>query len=279
MGVPLYRLLGGRFRDRIPMVWTIGIRPAAEMAEEARGAVRRGFGHLKLKIGSLGVEADVENVAAVRRAVGPSVGIRVDANASLDLNTALALLKELAPQRLELIEQPLAIDDLDGMARLIALTGACIMPDESLHSPESALIIVARKAASVFGMKLAKHGGLHNARKVAAIAQAAHLPVYPGNQPSTSIGSATAAHFYAATWNASLAGDFNVGPMGWLADDIVKVPLAVEAGAALVPELPGIGVELDERKLARYAREPEPRARLPALSTSSSDRATQRGPL
>jgi muconate/chloromuconate cycloisomerase len=251
--MPLCQLLGGRYREKIPVVWTIGIKDSKEMAQEALGALERGYRLLKLKIGAAAPEVDVQNVAAIRAAVGPDIGLRVDANGALGFSQALKLLRMLAPFDLELVEQPLPIGDLDGMARLIEVSGVPIMPDESLHSPESALELVARKAASIFGMKLAKHGGIYHAQKIAAIAQAAHLPIYPGNQPGTSVGSATAAHFFAATWNATLGGDFNVGPTGWLADDIVKNPLLVRDGYAFVPQGIGIGIELDDDKLAKYA--------------------------
>lgn len=256
-GVPLYQLLGGLYRDRIPVVWTIGIKDRREMAEEAGWAVSRGFRLLKLKVGALRLEDDVRNVEAVRVAVGPDIGLRLDANGAFSFDQALALLRDLARFTLDLVEQPLAIDDLEGMARLIQLARVPIMPDESLHSLESALELVTRKAASIFGMKLAKHGGIYYGQRIAAVAQAASIPIYPGGQPGTSVGSATAAHFYAATWNATLGGDFHVGPAGWLADDIVKHPLVVKDGYALVPQGVGIGVEIDEEKLAKYTVEME----------------------
>jgi muconate cycloisomerase len=248
--VPLYQLLGGLYRDRIPVVWTIGIKERAEMAEEARWAVGRGFRLLKVKVGAR--TGDAQNVAAVREAVGPNVGLRIDANGALTFDQALALLRDLSACKLEMVEQPLDIADLGGMARLIEMGGVPVMPDESLHSLESALALVTCRAASIFGMKLAKHGGIYYGQRIAAIAQAASIPIYPGGQPATSIGSATAAHFYAATWNATLGGDFHVGPAGWLAGDVVKAPLVVKDGYAVVPRGPGIGMELDEAELARY---------------------------
>ncbi len=256
-GVPLYQLLGGLYRDRIPVVWTIGIKDRREMAEEARWAVGRGFRLLKLKVGALRPEDDVRNVEAVRDAVGPDIGLRLDANGAFSFDQALALLRDLARFKLELVEQPLAIHDLEGMARLVRLAGVPVMPDESLHSLASALELVTRKAASIFGMKLAKHGGIYYGQRIAAVAQAASIPIYPGGQPGTSVGSATAAHFYAATWNATLGGDFHVGPAGWLADDIVTHPLVVADGYALVPHGVGIGVDIDEEKLEKYTVETE----------------------
>jgi muconate cycloisomerase len=253
LGLPLYQLLGGLHRDRIPVVWTIGIKDRASMVEEARWALDRGFRLLKLKVGAQPAVEDIRMVEAIREAVGPGIGLRVDGNTALGFAEAVRLLRALSAFDLELAEQPLAIDDLDGMARLIELTGVPIMPDESLTSLESALAIVTRRAASFFGMKLAKHGGIHVGRKIAAIAQAASIPIYPGGQPGTSVGSAAAAHFYATTWNVTTGGDFHVGPAGWLAGDIVRQPLVVKDGYAVVPDGIGIGVELDESKLERYA--------------------------
>jgi muconate cycloisomerase len=253
LGLPLVQLLGGPCRERILVVWTIGIQARGAMVDEARWALDRGFRLLKLKVGAHRADEDIRMVEAIREAVGPGIGLRVDGNTALDFPGALRLLQALAPFGLELAEQPLGIDDLDGMARLIELTGVPVMPDESLTSLQSALAIVRKRAASFFGMKLAKHGGIHVARKIAAIAQAASIPIYPGGQPGTSVGSATAAHFYAATPNVTTGGDFHVGAAGWLADDIVRTPLAVVDGQALVPEGAGIGVELDEAKLQRYA--------------------------
>src|SRR5207302_1812405 len=173
---------------------------------------------------------EVERIVRDMEAAGPGVGFRFEANGAFGFDQPLALLRDLSPFKLELVEQPLGLGDLDGMARLVELAGVPIMPDESLHSPASALELVRRRAASIFGMKLAKHGGIYGAQRIAAIAQAASLPIYPGGQPGTSVGSATAAHFYAATWNASLGGDFHVGPAGWLADGIGKRPLVVKDG-------------------------------------------------
>lgn len=257
LDVPLCQLLGGRLRSRLPVVWTIGIKDTTDEAvSEAREAVERGYRHLKLKVGGRDEAQDVAAVTAIRQAVGCAVGLRVDANAALSFPQALSLLSKLKPLRLDLAEQPLGIHDLEGACRLIELVGIPVMPDESLHSPASALALVKARAASIFGMKLAKHGGIHNARKIAAIAHAAGLPIYPGNQPSTSVGSATAAHFFAALSNATLAGDFHVGPAGWLADDVVLKPLVVADGHAQLPVGPGIGMTLDPYKMAAYAHEP-----------------------
>jgi L-alanine-DL-glutamate epimerase-like enolase superfamily enzyme len=254
LDIPLYKLLGGCYRDKIPCVWSIGMKPTQAMADEARRELDRGYFLLKCKIGAPDPDTDVANVAAIREALGPDVSFRVDANAGLRYSEALARLKRMVgPYSLEFVEQPVAIWDLDGLARLSDVLCVPIMADESANSIHAVIELVKRKAASIIDIKLAKMGGVYSARKIAAIADAAGIPLYAGGQVATSVGAATAAHFFAATWNV-IGGDFQLGPDGWLAADIVKKPLQVKDGYALVPEEgPGIGVELDEEKLEKVA--------------------------
>jgi L-alanine-DL-glutamate epimerase-like enolase superfamily enzyme len=250
LDIPLYALLGGRCRERIPVVWPIGMNSSEEMAKEAKRAKSRGYFLFKCKIGTPDPAVDLANVEAIRNAIGSSTPFHVDANASLSYSDALQRLgKMAATNNLRLLEQPLPIWDLDGMARLSDVLGVPVMADESARSTHSVLEIVKRGAASVIDVKLAKMGGVHAARKIAAIADAAGIPLYAGGQVATSVGAATAAHFYAAVPHL-LGGDFQAGPGGWLASDIVRDPLVIREGHALIPEDgPGIGVELDEDML------------------------------
>jgi muconate cycloisomerase len=251
-GVPLSHYLGETYRTRIGVVWTIGIKERDAMAAEARLAVSKGYRLLKLKIGGRNIEDDIENVASVRAAVGGEIGLRADANGSLDLVSAKYLTRSLERFRLDLLEQPLDIDDIDGMAELTASTSIPIMPDESLTTPASAKEIVKKRAASIFGMKLAKHGGIRNGIDIAQIAERAGITVYPGNQVSTSVGTATAAHFFASVKTATIGGDLHVGPAFWLADDIVQKPIQIDSGYLQIPCGIGIGVNLNHEKLEQY---------------------------
>jgi len=252
LGVPLYTLLGGLYRDRVQMVWSIGMKATSEMEKEANAVKERGYRKVKIKVGSPNPQDDIEHARAVRQVLGKENSFRIDANAGYTFKDALSTILAMKELELEFVEQPLPIWDLDGLRKLSEIVNLPIMADESVNTPQSALELVKRQAAAIFDIKLAKHGGVYYARKIAAIAKTANIPLYAGNQPASSIGAATAIHFFAATKNV-IAGDFNIGPDGWLADDIVTKPLALEGPFALVPPGVGIGVELDEAKLARYA--------------------------
>ncbi len=252
LGVPLYVLLGGLHRDRIEMVWSVGMKGTEEMVSEARDAMDRGYRKLKIKVGAPDVDEDVEHAFAVRRAIGEKTSFRIDANGGLTLAGAMNLLKALKEVHLEFAEQPLPLWDYDGMSQLSLLSRVPIMADESCHSAHSAMELVKKQAAAIFDIKLMKNGGIHNARTVAAVARAANIPVYAGGNVGSSIGAATAAHFYAATLGV-IAGDFNLGPGGWLTGDLVREPLHTEGAFVFVPDGPGIGVDLDEARLADCA--------------------------
>jgi muconate cycloisomerase len=228
------------------------MKSTEEMVSEAQRVMGQGYQKLKIKVGAPDYSEDVEHAFAVRKAIGEDASFRIDANAGLTFDRVLNLLRLLTEVHLEIVEQPLPIWDYDGLARLSTLIDIPIMADESCHSLHSAMELVKRQAVAIFDIKLMKNGGIHNSRKIAAIAQSANIPIYAGGNVGSSVGAAAAAHFYAATPNV-IAGDFNLGPGGWLTADLVEEPLHVEGPFAFVPDGAGIGVQLDEKKLNRYA--------------------------
>lgn len=251
LDIPLYKLLGGLFHDKIEMVWSIGMKSTAKMESEARRVKKEGYRKVKIKVGSSDPNEDIEHAFAVKKILGQKISFRIDANAGYTFKDAFNVIRALDDLNLEFVEQPLAVWDYDGLSRLAACVNVPLMADESCNSIQSALELAKRPAVAVFDIKLAKNGGIYHARTIAAIAQAANIPLYAGNQPSSSVGAAAAAHFYAATPNV-IAGDYNIGPGGWLDGDIVKKPLRLKECFAVVPDGTGIGVELDEKKLSKY---------------------------
>ncbi len=126
------------------------------------------------------------------------------------------------------------------------------MADECVFSPHDMLTVASAGAADVISLKLVKHGGLINTRKVAAVAEAAGIGLYGGCLLESSIGAA--AHLQVFSTLRDLAwGCEHFGPQ-ILTDDLVTEPLRFEDFHIHLPTGPGIGVVLDEDKLRRYAR-------------------------
>jgi L-Ala-D/L-Glu epimerase len=245
-GVPVTALLGGKRRDVIPASWSIAFKSETEMAAEAAEAVSRGFKWLKIKIGKNPAQ-DCRNVAAIREAVGPDFPIHVDANAQYSYLDALDVLLSLEPYKPKLIEQPVAGWNVAGMRDLRRKLKTPIMADESCRSYHDLQNLIRLEACDAIMLKLNKHGGILETRKIVDLAESNGMMMYPSIHYGTSVGVATSAQFYATTPNLT-PGSFAQGA-SLLASDLVAQTLKAHDGGLDVLDLPGIGVEIVEEKL------------------------------
>jgi len=245
---PLCDLIGGTVKSEVPVAWALGMGTEEGMVREAEEYVARGFKNLKVKIGT-DSKKDLSNVSAIRRAVGDSVSIRVDANGGYTADQAVKTLRRMEEYDLELIEQPVPRWDVEGLARISKVLDTPVMADESLGSPEDAMRLVRCEAADVFNIKVAKLG-IRASKKIAAIAESAGLTCSVGSMIESGVGTAAGAHFSASTsvvrYSTELVGTLLI------TDDIVKGSYRAEAGKIAVPRGNGLGVELSEEKLRKY---------------------------
>lgn len=198
LNVPCYKLMGGLVRARVGLCWAIGIKEKEEMVEEAKKYVALGYRTVKLKIGR-DPGQDIENVRAVREALGKGVRMRVDANQGYSLSEALRVLPELEKFDLEMIEQPISAQDIEGMAELCAKLRAPILADESLRTLSDATALVKHKACDIFNIKVMRVGGIQRSKKIAAIAEAASVPCEVGSMVEMGPGTAAGLHFALST--------------------------------------------------------------------------------
>lgn len=255
LDVPVHALLGGKCRDRVRVGAVISMKPTVEETmDSTQGFYDRGFRHLGLKIG-IDPAADLRNAAALRDRFGDGIVLRVDAYASMEFDAARTLLQKLQPFDIDAAEQPIAIWDIDGLAALARSVSMPIMADESVSTDHSLLEVIKKRAATVVQIKTAKNGGIHYIRRLWALAEAAGMRIYPGNHPSTSVATSSVAQMCAASPTPVMEGVFAVGISGALADDIVENPIRPVDGEVPVPDGPGLGVTLDEDKLAKYRAE------------------------
>ena len=246
--LPLYRLLGGPVRDRVPVTTVLHTDDPLEMAKEARALAERGFDSIKIKIG-FGPDLDEAMVAAVREAVGPGVRIRVDAEEHYTVKEALAIGRRLERYDLELISQPVARTDWEGMALLRATLATNLLADEGIHSPHDVLTCVRHGAADMVNIKVLKSGGLLPAIDMAGICRAAHLPVMIGSMIESGIGTLFGAHIAAMlpnVFSTELCGTL------LLAQDLLAEPVHIDNGAIALNGKPGLGAEIDLELLERY---------------------------
>ena len=247
-GLPVHALIGGKCRDAVAAGAILFIKPSLEQTiEGAQEAHARGFRSFNMKVG-VDARADLRNVAALREKLGDGVIIRVDANAGMDFDGALALLRKIEPYGIDAAEQLLPIWDLDGMAELARRSDIPLMTDECVASDHDLIAVIRKRAATVVQTKIAKNGGIWRSLHLWHIAKAAGMRIYPGNHPSTSIATLAAAHLAAAWPGPVLEGAFAVG-REVLAEDVVTEPVRLDGNLVRVPDAPGLGVTLDEDRV------------------------------
>ncbi len=250
LGVPVYTYLGGAVKERLLFNAWIGILPPEEAAREARKWFDCGFRSAKIKVGG-GIEADRDRVKAVREAVGGTMALRIDANAGYDADTAIRLAHLVQPYNLQLFEQPVPSHDLADMARVRREAGGVpIMADESILDHASLIAVIKAGAADIVKLKVMKQGGFHRAAAMLATAEAAGLRCVVGH--GFGLGVNTMAEIMLAATSANVIDGLEcVGPLKTV-DDITTEKLDLGSGVLALPPGPGLGVALDEAKLARY---------------------------
>jgi o-succinylbenzoate synthase len=248
-GVPLAEILGTPCRSRVSVNATLGgsVPSAAAGATAAR---ERGFRCVKLKVG-LGpsLAAERERVAIVRRAIGPGVQLRLDANGAWDPDTAIEALCALREYDLELVEQPVPPGNLAAMRRVREAAGVPIAADEDVTDLEAAERVLATGAARLLVVKPMVVGGLVAARRIATLARA-----YGGGAILTTTidsGIATAGALHLAVTLPDDGHAFGLATAELLAADIIDSTLAVRGGEIALPAGAGLGVGLDEKELER----------------------------
>ena len=251
-GVPVHTYLGGAVKERVHFNAWIGILPPDEAAKETLHWKEQGFRSAKVKVGG-NIDADRDRVAAIREAVGPEFHLRIDANAGYDAETSIELARMVAPYHLQLFEQPVPDHDIAGMARVRREAnelGLPIMADESVLDHASLIRIIKADAADIVKVKVMKQGGILNTRRMIATAEAAGIRCVVGH--GFGLGPHTVAEIMvAATSNNVIDGLECVGPLK-TREDVVTQKLDLSSGSLVLPGGPGLGVTLDDTKLAQY---------------------------
>jgi muconate cycloisomerase len=251
LATPVYNLLGGKVRERIPLSYSIPFGSPEDMAGLARERVEWGHRTIKVKVGSDDSRRDIAAVKLVRKAIGPEVKLRVDGNMGWQTaKQAIRVIRAMEEHDLELVEQPLPAQDLDGMAEIRRSIGVPLMADESIRNPHSAMQVIRREAADIGNVYVTEAGGLLNASRIFAMFEAAGLPCMIGSMPEFGIGTAAQIHLGVAMTN--LGPDSDACGVLYHQQDLLRTPLRIENGFSYAPEGPGLGVDIDNAILESW---------------------------
>ncbi|MER2071839.1 MAG: dipeptide epimerase [Psychrobacillus sp.] len=201
-GLPLYQFLGG-YRDTIETDFTVSVNDPAEMADDAEQYIKDGFKVLKVKVGIGDIKDDIERIHAIRKRVGMTPNLRLDANQGWNAKEAVKAisLMEDAGLSIEFVEQPVPAWDLEGLKYVTDHTYTPIMADESVFSVQDAKQVLKIRAADLINIKLMKSGGIYHGKKINALAEANGVGCMVGSMIETKLGITAAAHFAASQPN------------------------------------------------------------------------------
>lgn len=265
-GQPIYKLLGGG-SDKLKAYASTGeLRSLKARVESAKQIVSEGFRALKLRFHSPDWRDDVKTLEAVRMVVGDDIDIMVDGNWGWriapdrqlhrwDLKTAIAAAKAMEEYGVYWLEEPLDAYDYDGLAELRSrLTTLRLAGGELNRGPEEIKTYLEKGCFDVYQPDCTFIGGISTTRKIAAMVQAAGK-VFTPHTWTNGIGLVANLHCGAAGSSVPYV-EFPYDPPNWTPearDFIFAEPLRIDAdGYVHLPQGPGLGIELDEEKMARY---------------------------
>jgi len=240
-GLPLYAFLGGEKR-KMETGMTIGICDPEEAAEKALAIKKMGFNIIKVKLG-LNSKDDYLRLKNIREAVGEDVILRIDANQGWDRMTAKNNLNSYTGVNIEFCEQPCKVNDINGMKFVSNNTNIPIMADESIFSVNNALNLINNDVAPYFNIKLSKSGGIHNAIKIAHLAEAGEIPSMVGCMSETRLALSAAVHFGLVS---PILKFFDLDSHLEHSIDPIEGGMYIKNGIIEIPDEPGIGATPDK---------------------------------
>ncbi|TQR17270.1 mandelate racemase/muconate lactonizing enzyme family protein [Psychrobacillus soli] len=238
--LPLFQFLGG-YRETLDTDFTVSVNDPQEMADDAETYIKDGFTMLKVKVGIGDVKEDIARIYAIRKRIGYQPKLRLDANQGWHAKEAVRAIRTMedAGLEIELVEQPVPARDLEGLKYVTDHTDTPIMADESVFSVYDAKKVLEMRAADLINIKLMKSGGIYNANKINALAEANGVACMVGSMIETKIGITAAAHFAASQPNIQYF-DFDAPLM--LAKDLVSGGVVYEGSKMTFSKEHGLGI-------------------------------------
>ncbi|HTJ98854.1 MAG TPA: mandelate racemase/muconate lactonizing enzyme family protein [Bordetella sp.] len=262
-GQPVYNLLGGACRGKLRVYangWSDDCKVPADYARAAEKTVARGYSAIKLSplpnpwrtyVPRAHEDHVVAVIKAVRDAVGPDVEILFDALRRLAPASAIRLGQALEPYKLHWYEEPCAAENFDALADVRDAVSIPIVSGETLYGKSAFRGLLERRAVDIINPDVCNVGGILEMKEIAAMAEPYSVAVSPHNFNSTTVALAATVHAGATMPNFTLTEYYL--PFADFADQICPGQLRPVNGYIELPETPGLGVDLDESVLARYA--------------------------
>jgi len=260
LNTPVYQLLGGLSREKIPLEWIVSLDEPEAMAEMALKYIKAGFKGLKVK-SSGDPKLDVARFKAVRKAVGDDVWMGIDMNEAYCAPVALLVIEEMAKYGIDYAEQPVKRHDIDGLLAIKSKTKVPIAVDEGGWSLDELGRVIKNKAADICHLVPSRIGGFRRALKFRALAESAGLDYAISCYNGTGLEHAASSHFAVASLKPDRVPDQPIGVLylyggtgtaGITRDVCQEISGEIANGYLYPPKGPGLGVELNKDMVAEY---------------------------
>ncbi|OQA84569.1 MAG: D-galactonate dehydratase [Lentisphaerae bacterium ADurb.Bin242] len=261
---PVYALLGGKMRDRVKMyanAWFTGAREPAEFAAKARETVALGvkalkwdpFGKAHMTLSNEELEKSVETVGAVREAVGPHIDLLIECHGRFNPYTGAAIARELTPFKPMLLEEPCPPDNFDALAAVRAKSDIPVAAGERVYTKFGFNDLFNKNAVDIVQPDIFHAGGILESKKIAAMAEARHIPVSFHN-PSGPVSNAAILQLAACTPNFLIHEIMLTD--GSFRKDFSDEEVVFEDGFLRIPDKPGLGIEIHEEAVQKHPYKP-----------------------
>ncbi|MEE1019247.1 MAG: galactonate dehydratase [Acutalibacteraceae bacterium] len=264
LNVPVYRLLGGKIRDKVRIYvngWFAGAKTPAEFAEKARIAVKRGvtamkwdpFGKSYLEISNKDLNTALECIGAVRDAVGSEVDLLIEGHGRFNVPTGIKIAQQLEQFGVMFFEEPVPPDNLEALKAVRDKSPVAISAGERLYTRQAFRELFEKRAADYIQPDISHAGGIMELKKIAAIAESCYIPFAPHN-PSGPVANAATLQLAACVPNFSIL-EIMYSDVDWR-KDVTNESLEYSDGYISIPDNPGIGIEINEKECLKHPYKP-----------------------
>lgn len=264
LNVPVYRLLGGKIRDKVRIYvngWFAGAKTPVEFAEKAKIAVQRGvtamkwdpFGKSYLEISNKDLNTALECIGAVRDAVGSGVDLLIEGHGRFNVPTGIKIAKQLEQFGVMFFEEPVPPDNIEALKAVRDKSPVAISAGERLYTRQAFRELFEKRAADYIQPDISHAGGIMELKKIAAIAESCYIPFAPHN-PSGPVANAATLQIAACVPNFSIL-EIMYSDVDWR-KNVTNESLEYSDGYISIPDKPGLGIEINEEECLKHPYKP-----------------------
>jgi len=252
--IPAHMLLGGLNQSNLQLLSPIGSGTPEEDAASIQQQIEDGYQTVMIKMGALSIADEIQRMIAARKKFAGQIKIIVDANQGWTVAETLEFLDGIGRNRPDLLEQPIDRHDVSGLKRIHRQAACLLSADEGVASTQEAIALIRAQAVDAFSIKVSKNGGLSNARKIAATADAFGLKILMNSMLEFGITQAASLQLGCVLPNLLDMGHAYMSVLR-MSDDITDFNQNISRATVTVPTSAGLGVRVNEAKLKKYTKD------------------------